>query len=235
MRKIIICLGILFLASSSFSQVKKAMLGISPGPSIPIGDFASTDLRYDKAGYAKTGVHLSVDFTYHFFKYFGVAGLWTGNVNPVNIEKMTDKLEGLFMMIDPDFAWEVQSQAWSSGGLLAGPLLSLPLGRLQLDLRALYGVSSSKVPRLDMSATDGVNSFVITQHEARKTSLACNFGGGLRYHFSENLALTANMDNFMVYPEFDVAVTSDVGYGGSGKVEQFINMMNFSIGIGYKL
>ena len=103
---------------------RKGYIGLSVGPSIPIGEFAS---RY--SGLANTGIQINlVNFGYRFSENFGIAATWFGAANPVEINN-----------IGP----------WSYGGLMAGPLLSFPLSqKAEWDFRPMIGYSSTTAPDL---------------------------------------------------------------------------------------
>jgi len=123
MKKIVICfvLGALALSVSAqnFYEKRKGYIGLSVGPSVPIGTFGS---RTEEGGLAKTGVQLNlVNFGYLFSEHVGIAGNWFGAANLFDIEGF-----------DP----------WSYGGLMVGPLISFPAGEtVEWDLRPMVGYS----------------------------------------------------------------------------------------------
>lgn len=116
---------------------RKGYVGLSIGPSIPIGEFA--DLSN---GLAKTGVQLNlVNFGYRSSENFGIAATWFGAANPIVIDG-----------IDP----------WSYGGLMVGPLLSFPLSeKVEWDFRPLIGYSVTSVPDLGYG-TEQASSFAFS-------------------------------------------------------------------------
>lgn len=59
MKKVIILLILAFLGINSQAQDERGYFGISLGPSIPLGDLASTDIDNDAAGWATTGAVLT--------------------------------------------------------------------------------------------------------------------------------------------------------------------------------
>lgn len=99
---------------------RKGYIGLSIGPSFPVGDFASY-------GYAKTGIHINlINFGYRFSENVGLSATWFGAANPLDV---------------PGYS------PWSYGGLMAGPLLSFPLSeKLEWDFRPMIGFSSAMLP-----------------------------------------------------------------------------------------
>ena len=64
----------------NLSQKRKGYIGISLGPSIPLGDFSNPS-----SGAAKTGLHLNlVNFGYLITDNVGIAAIWFGAANPVS-------------------------------------------------------------------------------------------------------------------------------------------------------
>ncbi len=123
MKKMIISLNLIFLAISVFSQeTRKGLIGISLGPSIPLSDYADNDGENEDAGFAMTGLHLNFNFSYKFNENLGVAALWAGNAHPVDVDEMVN----VFWSIDPSLNWELETEAWSSGALMGGLLVSFP-------------------------------------------------------------------------------------------------------------
>lgn len=120
--------------SKNNSDRRKGYIGLSTGPSIPIGDFAD-----ESNGLAKTGIQLNlVNFGYLFSENFGISATWFGAANPLDISD-----------IDP----------WSYGGLMVGPLLSFPLSeKAEWDFRPMIGYSVTTVPDFGFG-TEQASSF----------------------------------------------------------------------------
>jgi len=228
----IFLLGLVILVSAAFTQeTRKGLIGIAIGPSIPLGDFGDSEFNNEDAGYAKTGMHLNFNFSYKFNENLGIAALWTGNAHAIDAESMIE----LFWATDQSLNWELETEAWSSGSLMGGLLVSFPFNKIDFDIKGLIGFSSSTIPNIIVNASDGFNTVEIKQNEADAMALAINLGAGFRYNVSEKMALTLNMDYFTTKPEFEVATTSDFGFSSNDKIKQAMNMLNFSFGIGYRL
>lgn len=131
MKKIVLFFALALLALSVSaqwgSQERKGYIGLSVGPSIPIGAFGSST---GEGGLAKTGVQLNlVNLGYLFSEHVGIAGSWFGTANPFDIDGF-----------DP----------WIYGGLMVGPLVSFPVGeKVDWDLRPMVGYSVVTEPLYD--------------------------------------------------------------------------------------
>lgn len=106
----------------SNSERRKGYIGLSLGPSIPVGDFADKS-----SGIAKTGVQLNlINFGYLFSEIFGVSATWYGAANPVDVDGFGP---------------------WSYGGIMAGALFSFPASeKVDWDYRIMIGYSVTSLP-----------------------------------------------------------------------------------------
>ncbi len=163
---------------------RKGYIGFSIGPSFPISDFAQ--------GYAETGIQLNlVNFGYRFTDNFGIAATWLGAVNPIEIDG-----------IDP----------WAYGGLMAGPLLSIPLSeKAELDFRPTIGYALTIVPDLGFGSE-------------QPSSFAFSIGTVFRINVGEKVALLLNADYFSTKAE-----------SKKFNVKQQITTISFGLGVAYRL
>ena len=231
MKKLIISLSLICLTITIFSQeLRKGLIGISIGPSIPVSDYADNDSENSHAGFALTGLNLNLNFNYRFNENIGVAALMTKNTHPIDEDEMVK----LFGTYDPSLNVDLETGAWSSASLMGGLLISFPFTKVDVDFRALIGYSLSTVPKLDVTTSYENISVNIKQSEASSMAFALNIGAGFRYHLSDKFALTFNVDYFSTEPQFEVE-TSILESSFSNTVKQKMNMMNISFGIGYML
>jgi hypothetical protein len=129
MKRLVLILTVIFLSTSLLAQTsdRRGFIGMSLGPSIPVGDFAS---KYSSnAGGANVGVNLSLaNFGYMFANNFGVTALWFGAAHKV------------------DTNGSGYDATWSYGGLLGGVLYSMPISdQLNFDLKAMVGFATAKL------------------------------------------------------------------------------------------
>jgi len=154
---LIVCIAVTLTATSQ-EQRRKGYIGISIGPSFPIGEFKED-------AWANTGVNLSlINFGYLFNNRVGIAANWFGGAHTVDASQF-GLAEGM----------------WSYGGLLAGPLVSTPVGRnIDFDARVQIGFSAANL-KLEGYNVDG-------------TGFAYSAGIGIRAHLGRKLSLNLNAD-----------------------------------------
>lgn len=101
------------------NEKRKGFIGLSIGPSIPLGEFKDE-------GLANTGLNITlVNFGYMLSDNFGIAGSWYGGAHTIDAS-----------------SFGVSDGMWSYGGLMAGPLFSTPLNdKIDFDIKALIGYS----------------------------------------------------------------------------------------------
>ena len=232
-KKLFLTISFILLTITGFTQDRKGYIGISLGPSFPVGDYAATS--GEDAGYADRGLNMSlVNFCYKFNENIGITASWHGIANPVDAQKMAEDI----WSTDPSLSWELETTSWSLGGLSGGILISFPSNNLDFDLKALIGFAGATSPQLDVTVSDGFSSASLLQEEQQSnTSFSFSFGGGVRYHISEKWALNLNLDYFTTqvkFPEFIISL-SDGSYQPAESFEQNISVLNLTAGIGYRL
>lgn len=123
MRRITLVALLAILSMNLFAQStdRKGFVGITLGPAIPVGDFASKASSNNNAGFAKTGMNINLlNFGYRFGKNLGVTAFWFGASHEVD-------MSGVKAM-------------WSYGAIMAGPMYTLPVGeKLELGLKGTIG------------------------------------------------------------------------------------------------
>src|SRR4030095_11723883 len=101
MKKIPLLLLCVTVSYFLFSQNKKAeqSLSIAIGPSFPLGDFGSSDLSDNGAGFAGIGQALNINYFLPFSKNFGLIVSASGQRNPVSTKKLEESFnEAIFRM-----------------------------------------------------------------------------------------------------------------------------------------
>jgi hypothetical protein len=123
MRKFIIILSLVVLSGNLFAQSsdRKGFIGISLGPSFPVGNFADNTLSNADAGFVEWGINFNpINFGYIFGQYVGISASWFGAAYSADINGV--------------------DAIWSYGGLMGGPMLSIPVNeKFDLDLKGMVG------------------------------------------------------------------------------------------------
>jgi hypothetical protein len=129
MKRLVLLLSMIAISTSLLAQAsaRRGFIGMTLGPSIPIGDFAS---KYsDNAGGANVGLNISLlNLGYTFGGNFGVTALWFGAAHEVETNG------------------SAMEATWSYGGLMGGGLYTIPIAnQLSFDLKAMAGFVSAKL------------------------------------------------------------------------------------------
>lgn len=229
---------LILLASIVFGQItedRKGYIGISVGPAIPVGSFASRNTDNSKAGFASTGAIFDVSFAYKLKKNIGLAALLRGQYNPVNVQPLADKMNS---QISGASAY-TNGNGWSSGGVMAGLYSAHPLNHKAtfiLELKTLAGFMNTTSPQIDMTISSPEGSGWVKQHSATATSFAYLFNAGLRFNTGKRIAFTLNADYSDYMLNFkNVQMTSSAGTQESNNMTQDIHTINISAGIVFRL
>jgi len=139
-----------------YDGTRKGFIGLKIGANIPVGKFAEED-----DGAAKTGFQINlVDFGYLFSDNIGITATWFGASNPI---------EG----VESDYLW-------SHGGLLAGPLFSLPVSeKIEWDVNPMIGISWATITNTDLDLS---------------YSVGLSLGSRFRFNVSRLIALTGGVE-----------------------------------------
>lgn len=239
MKKSVMLTGIsVFIASIVFGQItedRKGYIGISAGPAIPVGSFASKNADNSKGGLATTGAIFDVSFAYKLKKNFGLAALLRGQYNPVNVQPLADQVNrdiyGARAYANGD--------GWSGGGLMAGVYSTYPLNKKAtfiLEFKTLAGFMNTTSPRIDVSVSSPEGSAWVKQHSAVATSFSYLFSAGMRFNTGKRIAFILNADYSDYTPNFkNVKMTTSAGTRESNNMTQEIQTINISAGIAFRL
>lgn len=239
MKKNVMLTSILILVVSIvFGQItedRKGYIGISVGPAIPVGGFASKNTDNSKAGLATTGAIFDVSFGYKLKKNIGIAALLRGQYNPVNVQSLADKMNS---QISGASAY-VKGDGWSSGGVMAGIYSTHPLNHkatIIFELKTLVGFMNTTSPQIDMTISSPEGSGWVKQHSATATSFSYLFNAGLRFNTGKRIAFILNADYTDYTPNFkNVQITSSQGTSQNENIKQEIQTINISAGIAFRL
>lgn len=196
---------------------KKFIFGYDYGTSMPENDFAKHDTsklpmgrlyHQDTTklnGYAKSGFHYDFYFTYKFWQHLGVTALVSGNENSYDINTINSQYIALY---PPNTVIVTTGDNYSVTQYLIGPYISItPVDRLDIEIKALYGITTANYPGLDY-----IGGSEITLYTARASStMGYNVGIGIKFMAEEvkeiGLALHLNV-NYMGtninYPSYSI-------------------------------
>lgn len=148
-------------------------IGISFGPSFPVGNFGSDVKNYDPddetmSGFARTGINLHIlDAAYYFHTNYGIAAAWNYSA-----------YENREYDYDSDF--------WYNMAYLAGPVFFIPIEEsLGLELKPKAGFAQTTRKDEDFS----------------ESGLALDIGALFRYDYSDKWRLYGGANFYYAEPD----------------------------------
>ncbi|MDD4847329.1 MAG: outer membrane beta-barrel protein [Bacteroidales bacterium] len=221
----VLLLSTLFVSAQ---KDKKSRVSIAIGPAIPMGDIKNNHLDSSilMNGFAKTGFHFNVAYTYNFANNFGITAAFFGNVNPVNMDQYRSEYQRyvkdnypIFDNDDITFTNDNDKGSWTTGGLLIGPNINFYLVRhFYLEIRGLIGLGLGYSPEVHNTLMFQDLTYSYQQQSAHTESFAWNVGAGFNYRF-DRLFIRLNVDYLsnnlkftnlnIKYPVFDTEQTTE--------------------------
>ena len=233
MRKIafIVFLGGL-MASGLFGQ--RSYLGLSFGASLPSEEFAKKSLAED-GGYALPGFVIEFSGAYVFDYYIGIAGTFTFSSNPPDRDQLQqDLIDAITGPVPPEIEEVIFNHGtWMYSNLMAGPFLTIPIGFINLDFRAVAGLSILLSPPWELTVHTAEETY-FTRRSGSTASFAYMLGTGIRFNINSNYSIRVSGDYFHSKPTFTVDEESAAGSAGKSTYDMSVGTINLNIGIAYK-
>ncbi len=214
------------------------------GAALPQGTYALKDSTNEQSGYANTGFLFSFDAAWFPEDYLGIGATVTyGSNNPDKIKYREDLLNTFknkypnFVLPD-DTAITFNMDVWKYLNLFVGPVVTIPAGRFNFDLRALAGISFVWPPdqTIEIRSPNNQNFSRNIQNKATPT-LGFSAGGGIRYELKKGVALRviAEYTNMKPELEFKELFLDSNGQGDivTKKVDVPIKNIHLGIGLAY--
>lgn len=213
---------------------KRQFIGVSAGISIPTGDFARADIDDSTSGFARSGVNIQMTYGYRLTHNFGLQAQITYNSNAFDYTKYENGLMEQY----PDFQVRVESRTnWSSGGILIGPYLRLPLTeQLSWDVRAIAGLYGAYSPDIIIyTSKSALEKDEYYRSPGKGFSFGYSFGTGFKYQFSKYYLLL-----YADYVASPMSIDNASGWDWNDQpysktFKQEINYISVSLGFAYLL
>ena len=243
MNRTTILLVSIFLLCSIKLEAQSSYLGFSLGTSIPRDDFSSTEDLFN-SGYAIPGFTVSFEGFYFPLPVIGIGGnLAFGSLYADSDIYLEDLIEyaytqsvipvGGSLPMAEDVGLE--SGFWNYVNLLAGPALSVPLGRFQAGIHGLAGLTMAFYPTREMYYSEGANSLEILA-KGTSAALAYSYGASLLYRARSGtgLKLSADCLNSKASYDFDMDVVNNADEYDLTRSEDIdIRTLNVTLGFFY--
>jgi hypothetical protein len=218
MRKIFLCILFtiqFFAISYSQNANDKGYISLLLGPSIPVGNYASSNFSNSKAGFAGLGENLNISYCRLLGKNFGIAAELLGQINPLNVKAM-EKSFATQKFAEPYFYsttgppqtpplpvyvtyqhWNFDKKSWQSGSMLLGAYMQLPLnhsGNISFTTKAMIGAIYLSSPQLNGEGYTDTSLIKLSQSTASAFGFAYSLSAGLKYDFNKRLSFLVSVE-----------------------------------------
>ena len=149
--------------------VARNYVGFSAGLSLPDTKYGGITHSND-SGFAKNGWLISADAAYLLFRNVGVAGTLTMYGNGL---KTAAYEQDILRQLPNETIGNLSKSKWLNFITAVGPTVSLPEGKVVLDLRFLVGLTYTKTPNFDFNGTS--NELPIHIYQAKTNGFAPTF------------------------------------------------------------
>lgn len=216
---------LLISAATSFAQnSKKSAMNILAGPSFPVADFGNKFSDNPKAGLAKLGAFLSIEYDYQLVNDIYVTGRLSGSIHGIDFKYGAPTGSSLNM----------STTNWKNANLFAGfSYMPQITNRLNFIARAMGGYQYTNSPEVKINISGSFNGSS-TQESAGAGSFGMLFGLGFNYDVASDIGLRIIADYGNANPKFEVSQTS-ANVVNSAPTSQKIEMVNLGVGISFKL
>ena len=190
MKKLLLALVLLLCSSTIFAQstIHKSSVFIGLGPSIPTGDFSSTDVSNDKSGLATTGFYLDLGYQYLFTKNLGVLAFYKWKVNGISEDALDYSVP-----TGSGGSLAVSATSWKVSSTLIGLSQTFALTKnkkLSIEFREVAGVQFTSSPELNVNySIPGIGSSSAKQESQSSISFAYQLGLGFKYQLNNKLQM----------------------------------------------
>lgn len=237
MRTLILTISIFVVSLALHGQgAGSTLVEITVGAHIPGGDFASTDIESESAGFALTGVDLNITSIYKITRRFGVGGALTGHSNWVNNAAYTSAFEQAY----PDLEnWDVAANRWAAGGLVAGPAVTLPLSNsLDFMIHSFAGGVMAYTPKVEIiGEVDQQKQYIRLYEQNKAWAFAIKVGASLMFSMGSRQYFTVGggyQYSKPVFKDFRVLEYEDPEEPPEISTRSFaLAMSAFTVTIGY--
>ncbi len=244
MRKTLIVLVLLMATSVTMdAQVSRNTFSFGGGYSLPVGKFASERMDDPKAGLAGHGYFGQLAYERRLSSWIGIRLSGSYNENTTNPEPIILKANELIDMyrglIDEwgAYSWEQTAGNWNLIGAMAGPVIYIHLGRVQLSGHIQGGRMFIQSPKVAVTgiSTSGNNAVDATIERIRTAAWGLGGGVGLRIPISKTTRLQLSADALACEATFkDIALQGRIGdLGASQLMEETRPVGILNVGLGF--
>jgi len=175
------------------------------GSSIPVGSFSETEDIYSD-GFAGSNFVLNFDGAYFFIPVVGVGGSFSfgssygGGESLENAlyDDIIEKFPILSVPVNPVYSFDAGK--WNYVNLMAGPQISIPINNINIDFKALGGLSFVFVPSRDISIELDNGEFQ-SSTQGDELNFGYIIGTGVRFGVGRGTGIRLALDYYHSEPK----------------------------------
>lgn len=204
------------LISCLLSEIKGQdynFLGLCVGGALPQGNFSENNFRDSTNGYANNGFMFSFDAAWFPDDYMGIGATVTFASNNPDKQKYMDDLKNAFIneyekietILFPMDSIILDYGVWKYLNFFIGPNFTYPVGKFNIDLRAMAGLSLVWKPGQTIQINfPETNSFSHKVEDKPIPALGYTIGGGIRYAFKSGYVIRFIAEYTNTKPTFEI-------------------------------
>jgi len=228
----------LFLITTA-CYAQKSFMSLTMGSSVPVGSFSETEDIYSD-GFAGSNFVLNFDGAFFFMPVVGVGGTFSfgssygGGESLENAlyDDVIEKFPILTVPADPDYSFD--SGKWNYVNLMAGPQISIPLNNINIDFKALGGLSFIFVPSRDISIQLDNGEFQ-SSTQGDEFNFGYIIGTGVRFGVGRGTGIRLALDYYHSKPTLvtNNSYTNNNILDSDDQFEISMNSLHMALGIAY--
>ena len=226
----------LFLITTA-CYAQKSFMSLTMGLSVPVGSFSDTADIYSD-GFAGSNFVINFDGAYFLMPVIGVGGTFSfgssyGGGESLENALYDDIIENFSILTvpaDPDF----DSGKWNYVNLMVGPQISIPLNNINIDFKALGGLSIIFVPSRDISIQLDNGEFQSSTH-GDEFNFGYIIGTGVRFGVGRGTGIRLALDYYHSKPTLvtNNSYTNNNILDSDDQFEISMNSLHMALGIAY--
>ena len=220
---------------------QKSFMSLTMGKSVPVGSFSDTvDIYSD--GFAGSNFVINFDGAYFFMPVVGIGGTFSfgssyGGGKSLENALYDDVIEKFQILSVPDDReYNFDAGKWNYVNLMAGPQVSIPLNNINIDFKALGGLSFVFVPSRDISIELDNGEFQ-SSTQGDELNFGYILGTGVRFGVGRGTGIRLALDYYHSKPALvtknsytDNNITYDLP---DDQFEISMNSLHMALGIAY--
>lgn len=220
--------------------LKRGMLSLEGGVSVPVMDYAVTDFT-PSSGYAKTGMLGRLSMSYEYTRYVGIKLMYMYNQNPFDDDAFIHDFRPIHQYVFQGSTLEdIQTKPYILNGLMLGIILPMRMAHATYTFKVMTGVLGSVLPQQDFSILVQPNNdpLILRVDEVESNDVAYIVGIDIRHRLKKDWLFTAHLDFLyteQTYTNIRITNTrSGFSVPWSQDYTQYYHIVNVGIGLAYQ-